>query len=92
MTNRPTDEEMDRCERMLTDCTCHPDYQRLRMADPDCMACQLGSEIIDTFRAMRATIQSISTIKRYDMALTETDIPYMDETPNGTYVRFDDLP
>lgn len=82
MTTQPTDEEMDRCERMLTDCTCHPDYQRLGMAAPDCMACQLGSEVIDTFRAMRAALQSIAKPVRVPDAKHESDY----ECDEGGYI------
>lgn len=56
MTTRPTDEEMDRCERMLTGCTCSSAYSDRGLTDPNCMACQLGSEVIDTFKAMRAEL------------------------------------
>lgn len=52
------DEEMDRCERLLTDCHCHADYKDRGRTDPNCMACQLGSEVIDTFREMRNALRA----------------------------------
>lgn len=52
----PDDAEMDRCERLLTECTCIPTYKDRDLTDPQCEACNLGSEIIDTFKAMRANL------------------------------------
>lgn len=54
---RVTDEEMDRCERLLTACTCIDDYKSRDMVDPECDACNLGSEVIDTFKRMRAALE-----------------------------------
>jgi hypothetical protein len=45
--------ELDRCERMLTHCTCCPDYKERGRADPQCQGCDLGAEVIDAWRAMR---------------------------------------
>ena len=50
------DEEMNRCERLLTACTCHADFKGRDMVDPQCRACGLGVEVIDTFRSMRAAL------------------------------------
>lgn len=50
------DEEMNRCERLLTACTCHADFKDRDMVDPQCRACDLGVEVIDTFRSMRAAL------------------------------------
>lgn len=54
MNEHLDDAELDRCERILTACTCIDDYKNRGRVDPQCQACDLGAEVIDAFRALRA--------------------------------------
>lgn len=58
--------ELDRCERMLTACTCIDDYKILGRVDPECEACNLGAEVIDTFRALRRQYAAIRHMREQE--------------------------
>lgn len=53
----------------MATCTCIDDYKMRGRADPDCQACDMGIEIIDTFRAMRAALLAKSDA--YDALVAE---------------------